>query len=239
MSVPYPNECPSCIAKDWCKLYKGEVEKKEDATDWCSSAFRLDCAIKLSRIPPYLTKANIHSFIVDKENRELHDEILKPVVDNIVARIDEGNNFFFQSKDTGTGKTFSGAVLLNHYIYKTCLTKKFDFEKPLSLYVEYPSLIDDLRYRRSEDDVVELSSHIRHVPLLMLDDVGAGTLSDFAREQTYMILNYRMTHGLSTIVTTNLGVTQLENDAVLGKRIVSRMLNKCFGYELQGRDRRR
>ncbi len=234
---PY-DECATCIATPFCGKYNGTVKLSDDAPPFCNSLYRLNAAFKLSQLPPYLRKANIHNFIVDDSNREVYEEI-KLAVDNIVVRVESGANFLLYGEGTGTGKTFAAATLANHHIYKTCLTKKMDFETPLSLFVEYSTLIDNLRYRREDDEVVDLMNKIRVTPLLLLDDVGAGTLSDFAREQTYIILNYRMNHQLSTIVTTNLGSKQLEQDNILGKRNVSRIMNNCFGCKFGGKDRRR
>ncbi len=236
MSAPYES-CATCTATPFCGKYNGTVEITDDSP-FCSSLYRLNAALKLSHLPPYLQKANLYNFIVDDANRKAYEEV-KKFVDNIVSRVESGANFLMYGQGTGTGKTFSAAVIANHYIYKTCLTKKMDFETPLSLFVEYSTLIDNLRYRREDDEVVDLTSKIRKAPLLLLDDVGAGTLSDFAREQTYIILNYRMNHQLSTIVTTNLGSKQLEQDNILGKRNVSRIMNNCFGCMFGGEDRRR
>jgi DNA replication protein DnaC len=129
-------------------------------------------------------------------------------------------------------------ALLHHFIYKICLTNRFDFETPLGLFLEYPMLMDDLRYRRDLDTVVRTMTQVREAPLLLLDDMGAGTMSDFTREQTYLILNHRMNNKLSTIFTTNMGTKQLSSDTVLGKRNMSRLMNNAIGMNLGGKDRR-
>ena len=59
--IPF-NDCKSCIATKWCKIYSGEVDK--GLKDWCSAKFRLDKALELSNLPKaYINaKENGHSF---------------------------------------------------------------------------------------------------------------------------------------------------------------------------------
>lgn len=232
---PY-EECNKCIATPWCKYYSGEVALKSDATSWCNPNYRLTKAIQLSNIPPAYIKANIYNIKVDKYNEQEVDNILRPAINNIVNAVDEGRNFVIFNKETGTGKTYFGASLLNHFIYKTCLTSRFDFENPLGLFVEYPALIDSLRYYRDDEEVLSLIEKIKTAPFVLFDDVGAGKLSEFALEQTYMLLNYRFNNKKATIFTSNLSLEQLKEN--MTSRIFSRMMNDAVCIKLGGLDRR-
>lgn len=235
MRQPYP-ECSECIATPWCKLYSGEVTKTS-ATAWCQAKFRLDKALALSDIPLEYHEANLSNYTVDKDNREVF-EFLKPYVDNIVGEVDKGTNFFFYHTNPGSGKTYNACVLLNQFIYKTCLTERFDFENPLALFVEYPSLMHRLRYKRDDEETEKYVERVKSVPLLLIDDIGSGTTSEFTIEQTYIILNHRFNHRLSTIITSNLSIQELRQPNVLAPRNVSRILARCVGKEIGGRDRR-
>lgn len=233
---PYA-ECTKCVATPWCKKYSGEVDVN-NGVEWCSAKFRLDKATKLACVPKVYTKANVHTFEVDKDNESNWNSI-KNVLDDIVDVVEEGNNFFMYGTVPGTGKTFTSCCILNEFIRKTCLTDRFDFEHPLALYVTYADVMDSLRYRRDEPETFELMELMRDVPLLLLDDVGSGTTSAFTVEQTYMLLNHRFNNGLSTIVTSNLSLSQLKEPNVLGERSVSRILSNCTGYSFNGTDKRR
>ncbi|WP_051925425.1 ATP-binding protein, partial [Brevibacillus borstelensis] len=200
--------------------------------------FRLMYALKLSQIPIEYFNANLYHYKRNSDNEAVYER-LKPHLENIVASIDKGTNFFFYGGATGTGKTFHGAMVLNHFIYKTCVTSRMDFETPLGLFVSYPEWVDTLRLRyRGEDDENRQFEHIKQVPLLLLDDVGAGKLSDYAREQTYMLLNHRCNNRLSTIITSNYGLNELSLADMLGSRSVSRISKNVVGGELSGTDRR-
>lgn len=233
--IPY-EECIDCVAIKFCKIYNNEV-KKPFLSKSCNVKFRLYKALELSCIPPEYINSNIYNSKIDDYNNENYKK-LSLYVDNILKFVKEGNNGFFYGSMSGTGKTYAGAVLLNHFIYKQCLTDLFDFENPLALFVDYVELMDDLRYSSDNDKLEYKVNKIKNVPFLMLDDVGAGTMSDFVREQTYIIINYRFNHKLSTLITTNYLISDLASDNLLGKRIVSRILNRCIGMEFKGKDRR-
>lgn len=232
--MPY-EECKECVAKSWCKIYSGEVQGSRNP--WCSAKYRLDRALELSRIPKMYLNSNIYNYELDNDNKEIF-RVISNIVNDIVSIIDEGMNFFFFGANPGTGKTFNASVLINHYIYKTCLTNRFDFENPLGLYIVYADLMDDLRYRRDLDSVQDTLRLVNEVPLLLLDDIGSGTNSDFTRDQTYLIINNRLNNGRSTIYTSNLTVGELKNPENLGARNTSRILNFAIGQEFKGKDRR-
>lgn len=227
--TPY-KECASCLATNFCKRFSGEIERPPN---WCNVRFRLEKALQLSLIPKMFWKANIYNYKVDKYNEKAYQQI-KGYADNIVDVVNNGYNFYFYSELFGTGKTFHGALILNHFIYKTCITSLFDFEHPLALFVVYADLMDKLRYEK-EDTNLDL---VKNVPLLLLDDIGSGTMSDYIREQTYLILNHRFNYGLSTVITSNYTLVELANPSKLGERNASRIASNCVPFRLDSPDRR-
>lgn len=231
----YP-ECSGCVATPFCKAFEGRV--KPVHTDWCRGNFRLEAALKLADIPKRYRNANRYRFETDAFNDAARD-LIDSNSEEIVKLVEEGKNFFFYGNRPGTGKTFLAASILNHYIYKTCMTSRFDFENPLGLFVVFPDLVDELRYNRDDEALGFKMLEILNVPLLFLDDVGAGSMTDFVREQTFRIMNYRLNKGLSTIVTSNLSLSQLASPEMFGNRVVSRFAFDTIGLEMNGPDRRR
>lgn len=228
-------ECNDCLAKKWCKIYSGEVDKGYKS--WCSAKFRLEAALKLSNIPKAYMNANIYNTSQEgmgKESLAVLDEYVEDILDVVKS----GTNFFFFGESPGTGKTHLAMVLLNQFIYKSCVTSMFDFENPLGLFVVHADLMDDLRYRRAEDYVQSNLEMVMTAPLLVLDDVGSGTSSPFTRDQTYQIINNRVNNGLSTIYTSNLSLASLGHHEVLGARTVSRITQNCIWTLVNGVDRR-
>ncbi|GEA16781.1 hypothetical protein E308F_30270 [Moorella sp. E308F] len=233
--MPPYTECENCVATGFCKAYSGEVVLT-NKKNWCSARFRLYKALKLAQIPIEYWRANLTNYILDKDNEKVYQKI-KPKLGNIVEEVKRGFNLFFYSDKFGTGKTYHAAMFLNHYIYKVCLTREFDFETPPALFVVYPDLMDKLRMYK--DEMQDYLTWVKEVPLVLFDDIGAGTMTDFTREQTYLILNHRFNNRLSTIITSNLSLSKLGQDTALGERNVSRLTAHFQGIVVSGEDRRR
>lgn len=234
MQAPY-KECSTCIATPWCKRYSGESPKPESPA-WCNPKYRLDKALKMTNIPKRYLKANKANYKADSDNVE-NAKRLKPYLENILEEIEYGKNFLFRGMVPGTGKTFHAAMLLNEYVYKACLTSRMDFENPLAYFISYADLMDELRYNTDKDYVATLMEKVKNVPLLLLDDLGAGTTSDFTNEQTFILVNYRFNNELSTIFTSNLDKVELSKK--LNPRIVSRILNDVEDLKFESKFDRR
>jgi DNA replication protein DnaC len=191
--------------------------------------------LDLAQIPEEYLAANFYNAKIDQHNESAYKQISDPAHD-ISAAINGGRNYFIYGAKTGSGKTYLASCIMNHFLYKNL--DRFDFENPLALFVFYPELMNTLRYSRDDEDLDRLMDQVKNVPVLLLDDIGAGTMTDFSREQTTLIVNHRMNKRLSTIVTSNFKASQLREESRLGSRIISRLVNKAMGIELEGKDRR-
>jgi DNA replication protein DnaC len=213
-------ECDKCPVKSVCTVYSGK--KIPWNSSLCVAKVRLDVALQLSEIPKRFLEANLYMSKIDSGNKKIMN-LMATLVEDLEDKVSKGWNYIFAETTSGIGKTHMACILLNHYIYKMCQTRKFDFETPLALFVDYADLIDELRY--SEDRTSDRLDILKTVPLLLLDDLGAGKISDFAREQVFLIVNYRNRYELSTIITSNYKDTQFGDESVFGKRISTRLLN--------------
>lgn len=83
--------------------------------------------------------------------------------------------------------------------------------------------VDDLRLVR-----------LRECEFLALDDVGAWRISDWAAEQIYALVDYRWSHELPVVVSSN----ESDIDALLGPRVASRFSDGLATVVLDGPDRR-
>lgn len=82
-----------------------------------------------------------------------------------------------------------------------------------ALFVVVPDLLDHLRAAfgpNSETSFDERFDTIRQTPLLILDDLGAQSATPWAKEKLFQILNYRYVVRLPTVITTNLGLNEIE-----------------------------
>ncbi|MFB4300633.1 ATP-binding protein [Actinomadura sp. NTSP31] len=75
----------------------------------------------------------------------------------------------------------------------------------------------------------------REVPLLILDDLGAGQVNEWERKCLHNVVDERWAHARPTVVTYNL--QSLE--AAFGERIGSRLTGGATRIDFDGPDRRR
>lgn len=113
----------------------------------------------------------------------------------------------------GSGKTHLAAAVGNIRLSRGDMV----------LFITTPDLLDHLRntYSPSADiDYDEMFDRIRNAPLLILDDLGAENPSSWALEKLFQLLNYRYSHRLATVITTNTNLDMLD------PRIRSRLLDE-------------
>lgn len=102
----------------------------------------------------------------------------------------------------GSGKTHLAAAIANHCVDKGVPT----------LFLTVPDLLDSLRFSYSAEDVTfeERFDQVRDAPLLILDDFGTQSATEWAREKLFQILNYRYINRLPLVVTSNLALEEIE-----------------------------
>jgi DNA replication protein DnaC len=117
----------------------------------------------------------------------------------------------------GCGKTHLAASVANEAVSLGIPT----------LFLTVPDLLDHLRAAFDSEDTPfdERFDQIRRAALLVLDDLGTQSATEWAREKLFQILNYRYINRLPTVLTTNLGLEDLDgrirsrlNDSALVRR---------------------
>ncbi|MGY4969539.1 ATP-binding protein [Streptomyces nigrescens] len=79
--------------------------------------------------------------------------------------------------------------------------------------------------------------HLVRTPLLSLDDLGAPRTTEWTEELTYRLIDYRYSHQLPTLMTSNLTIAALRSK--LGDRVASRIAGMAELIPIDGPDRRR
>jgi DNA replication protein DnaC len=102
----------------------------------------------------------------------------------------------------GVGKTHLAAAIAN-----ACTLRGIP-----TLFLTVPDLLDTLRYTFNAEDATfeERFEQIRRAPLLIMDDFGTQSATEWAREKLFQILNYRYINELPLVVTTNLALEEIE-----------------------------
>ncbi|HUM69610.1 MAG TPA: ATP-binding protein [Chloroflexota bacterium] len=112
----------------------------------------------------------------------------------------------------GCGKTHLAAAVANY---------RLAMGHPV-LFINTPDLLDHLRAAFGPNATTgydERFEQVRNARLLILDDLGAQSNSEWAQEKLYQIFNHRYNAHLPTIITTNLELEGIEI------RIRSRMVD--------------
>lgn len=130
----------------------------------------------------------------------------------------------------GTGKTFTMAALLRHYVYQGYDCKRIIFD---DFCVQVRSTFGPAS-KLSEWDLIE---PLKQADKLFIDDLGLRSKaeSDFAYVTLFSILNRRQEIRLPTIISSNKSIAQLERS--FDSRIASRLQTGVI-VQMTGADRR-
>lgn len=137
----------------------------------------------------------------------------------------------FISGQTGIGKTFLAACVVNELIEKggyAFFTTAFNLN---NIFIAY--------FKAKDDEKDEILQPLLESDVLIVDDLGTEPiLSNITLNYLYLVLNERMIAGKSTIINSNLDSEGLLNR--YGERIFSRILCKRDGVavKLSGDDLR-
>jgi len=141
-------------------------------------------------------------------------------IDLIQSILDGKHNSGFIFGSTGTGKTYLAKMLANE-LYE--LNKDFAFIKAVDL-----TLI--LRKETMGDSYREVLAQWSSVPILIIDDFGTQKNTDFTREFMFSIIDKRYEARLTTVITTNLVIDDIEKD---DRRLSSRLLDKDWMRQIK------
>lgn len=202
-------------------------------------AEELDRRVTMVSMPKTLKEASFESMTPeDYENRY---EAIQKSLQFINAYKNNPNTYhkgLYLHGQFGVGKTYILAALVN------ALAK----QGVKSTLVHYPELLVDLKARIRTNTVDQRVNEIKQAPVLVLDDIGAESNSEWVRDDVLgVILQHRMQEQLSTFFTSNFTMAELEQfltttrdgaDIAKSARIMERIKYLSEEVEVEGRDRR-
>ena len=197
-------------------------------------------------------KDNIYLFEVPKEikeasmkdidsNNKARFEIIKWLVKFIEEyKHNTGMKGLYLNGSFGCGKTYLISAALNELAKQN--------HKIAIIY--YPEFLRSLKESFSEPEIYnEKFKLIKNVELLLIDDIGAETMTEWSRDEVLgTILQYRMQEGLTTFFTSNLTIKDLEEhfsistkgvEKVKAKRIIERIQQLTTEMTLVSENRRK
>ncbi|MGN1206652.1 MAG: ATP-binding protein [Eubacterium sp.] len=131
--------------------------------------------------------------------------------------------------NTGVGKTF-----LTHCIAKQLLSQSYTV-----VYLTSIGLFDILEKNKFDRELSSLEksttvSYIMNCDLLILDDLGTELTNSFTTSQLYQVIDSRLVHKKSTIISTNLSFDDLREQ--YSERIFSRLTSGYTLLKVTGED---
>ncbi len=222
--VFYPEKNGSRLRFDYvaCKYKKKELKELESSCNFYE-------------MPEALKRASMKNISLDDANRVSAIKWLKNFYDTYEENPHQKGLYLHGS--FGSGKTYLLCAMLNE------LAKK---GVDITI-VYYPELLRSLK-EAFETDFATRISKLKRVSILFLDDIGAESLTSWARDEILgTILQYRMDAELPTFFTSNPTIDELENhlattkngvEKVKARRIIERVKHLTDNIELISKNRR-
>lgn len=182
---------------------------------------------KLAKIPAMYVGKTFADYKVDANNK------------NAVAWAKRLENLYLFGSP-GTGKTFLASIMAQEFLK----------QGKSVIFGDVPTLLDQLKgtfNNDSDSTLEELMKTLSEVDVLILDDLGTETPTEWAIERLYLIINNRYNAQKPLIVTSNyspdaasrrLNKPKGAPEGVTGSRIISRISQMCRLVSINGGDRR-
>lgn len=225
--VYYPSVYNDKLSFDYvaCKYKKKELKSENENSS------------VLYEMPKEIKKACMKDIDISDKNRVKAIKFLKDFYDKYGQKAVKG---CFLHGSFGSGKSYLVAALLNE------LSKKG--YSVIMMY--YPEMLRKLKESFSIDDAFsDYMRELKTVDLLLIDDIGAETVSAWNRDEVLgTILQARMDNKLPTFFTSNFTIEELEghfisskgnDDIVKARRIMERIKFMTTDIEIISENRRK
>lgn len=183
---------------------------KETYTKWSKISPRYQCHTSLKAV----TDNEVECF-----------EYLKNVEDYVDEFVNRYRyNLLITSESVGTGKTTWATRIGMSYIEKYACN--YSFSAPPVLFVDVPDFLRKKKETFSSpeynEEFVEFEHNLYKSRLVIFDEIGHRTLTDYERDLLLGIIDYRTQNNLPCIYTSNIPVDKLPD--VIGARLADRII---------------
>lgn len=217
-----PNEC-------W---YKDSCKKFPDGCDQtCLRFSEMLFLVESSGLPKAMW--NPKSLYAGKDKNSYM--ALAAVKGDIKKWVEDGNNLYIYSGNTGNGKTSWAVKLMLSYFNKVWAGNGF---RPRGVFISVPAFIERIKSSFSNDDpeLEELKQLIMTCDLVVWDDIGAVKLKDFSHSILFTLIDTRINSNLSNIYTSNIVSEKVSDE--MGARLASRIVNTANPIGFADKDKR-
>ncbi|MFJ7888864.1 primosomal protein DnaI [Lysinibacillus xylanilyticus] len=190
-------------------------------------------------MPKDVLQATIQNLLIDDESRVM---IAQKAAQFVKATVETGKlpakGYYLYGK-FGVGKSFVLGALAN----------ELAAIKIRSVVVFVPEFLREMKNAIGDNTLNEKIDYVKKAPVLMLDDLGAETMTAWTRDEILgTIFHYRMAEQLPTFITSNFNYGELEHhlaqsqkgdiEVVKAGRIMERVKALTEPIEMRGKNRR-
>lgn len=244
--------CSECKGLETCPYDLKGVKKIAKVEDGIIKYVCVDCPYKEKDDKEKKYLENVSAYKMNKEIREasfkniFKDDssrldvikFLKKFYDNYKA--DEKIKGLYLYGNFGCGKTYLVSALFNELAKKNIR----------STIIYFPEFLRSLKasFNSDDSDYEERFDEVKYSKLLLLDDIGAEKMTEWARDEVLgVILQYRMEENLPTFFTSNRSLKELEehlqignssDDRINARRIIERVKYLTCEMEMNSINRR-
>lgn len=224
-----------CIYKSSCK--KKDCDIWQDITNnFCMRYFKIDKILDNAMLSPKQRKDI--KLVLDSDKSDYGSyATLNKFKEGIMNNIEDNVNLYIYSEITGNGKTSWAIKLLTEYVKRNWINIQIN-SRPV-LFINVPQYLLELKLNiRSQSEYVQIvQDNFLKADLIVWDDIGTKTASDFELEYLLsMIDNRQRLERKIDIYTSNIIPTELQK--YVGDRLASRILNTSQLIEFKGQDKR-
>ncbi|MHC5248021.1 primosomal protein DnaI [Enterococcus sp. HY326] len=189
-------------------------------------------------MPKDIQDASIANFDRDTERSAALIEAMT-FINEFVATPKDFHKGLYLVGDFGVGKTYLLGAIAHELAVR-------GFETTL---VHFPTFTVEMKQAIGNDSVGPKLDAVKRAPILMLDDVGADSMSPWIRDEVFgVILQHRMQEQLPTFFSSNFNLTEFEEhlsvsqkgdeEPIKAKRIMERVRYLTKEVWMSGRNRR-
>lgn len=215
-----------------CECQAKEYEEEKESTVKKENMLKLEKLKNHSLMDNKFKNCTFENFEVDEYNKKYFN-MAKKYVENF-KEIKKENMGLMLHGSPGTGKTYLAFCIANELISK--LTPVIAISS-----IGLLNKIKETYKRYGNEGEYEIIRSLKNASLLILDDLGAESNTEWAKEKLYEIIDSRYRDEKPILITTNLTTNQLKNKLASGDgvhRTYDRIVEMCTQVEVKGRARR-
>lgn len=160
-------------------------------------------------MPKLIERAKLADYDLNAGGRQAAFTMVASFITEYLAKPKEYHRALYLHGSYGIGKTYLMAGMANQFASAGI---------PVTL-VHFPTFTNEMKNAIEDNKVAEKLDAVKIAPILVLDDIGAESMSAWIRDDILgVILEYRMQNELPTFFTSNFSMDQLEHEHLLTTR---------------------